>query len=573
MTSQKTARSTAWLLWTGLVLAGLIVLVLLTSGSQASQAMNSYDLETSQTNRTAGAATVLDDSAIDSAMDASFIVKKEASPGRPLHGEQVEYTVTFTNTGDVDGTLETISDTLDASLTFAGMQPSSDVVEVPTVEAGNVLVWDDDIVVGPDAPDNVVTLVYKVDTPTGEGWHFPCNSVEALADGVLVGPVETCVTVGPEFDYAYFPYIRRKFTFAWFSIEKTVTPDEILSDYTGDVTYEVVIKNEGDTTGTLLTVEDTLPTGFVYQDMGAGSDIADDPAGTSGTIVWDLGNRVMDPGDEVTLIYEVDPSSVEAEHTNSVTVTAEDANISTGSATLTIKSPILLDDNFNGGLSPDWVPFLNYHRNVEGQWYWDSEDGVGGSPGVTMDRFAVDNKDGEDGLFMYLGPDAENWTNYRLETDIILRTNSHPEGVWVRGQYEDSETRAQWVTGYYVAIGGSYDRETHYVRLLQLQTLEDCWGPPCPSSPEYKPGNEINLYNFNNPHELHEVRRDGKLTRHVWHHLDVEVEDDFIRVWLNGDFVFEYQDTKEPFLTGTVGFKTFKADTVSYDNVFVEPLD
>ena len=116
MTSQKTARSTAWLLWTGLVLAGLLVVILLSSGSQTSQAMNSYDLETSQADR------VVDGSSINAATDAAFIVKKEASPGRPVHGEQVEYTVTFTNTGDAAGTLETISDTLDASLSFAGMQ-------------------------------------------------------------------------------------------------------------------------------------------------------------------------------------------------------------------------------------------------------------------------------------------------------------------------------------------------------------------------------------------------------------------------------------------------------------------
>ena len=53
----------------------------------------------------------------------------------------------------------------------------------------------------------------------------------------------------------------------------------------------------------------------------------------------------------------------------------------------------------------------------------------------------------------------------------------------------------------------------------------------------------------------------------------VEVESDHIRAWLDGVLYIDYVDTFEPFLTGTVGFKTFKADTVTFDDLLVTPLE
>jgi hypothetical protein len=41
---------------------------------------------------------------------------------------------------------------------------------------------------------------------------------------------------------------------------------------------------------------------------------------------------------------------------------------------------------------------------------------------------------------------------------------------------------------------------------------------------------------------------------------------------LNGNLYIDFTDPKEPFLTGTVGFKTYKADTVTFDDVVITPL-
>ena len=172
---------------------------------------------------------------------------------------------------------------------------------------------------------------------------------------------------------------------------------------------------------------------------------------------------------------------------------------------------------------------------------------------------------------MYLGEGAEEWTDYRMEAKINIRTENHPHGLWVRGQYEDvgDADPAGWVTGYYIMIGGGADKDSHYVSLKQLQTEEDCWGNAC--------DNLHNLYDFNNPHELTYTRKDGNLTRWAWHTLRVDVRNvpggTNIQVWLNGVQYIDYTDEKEPFLTGTVGLKTYKAETVSFDDVIVTPLE
>jgi hypothetical protein len=104
------------------------------------------------------------------------------------------------------------------------------------------------------------------------------------------------------------------------------------------------------------------------------------------------------------------------------------------------------------------------------------------------------------------------------------------------------------------------------VKLLQLQTAEDCQGKAC--------RNPQNLYAFNNPYILREERVEAlELTRGAWHALAVEVQGNRIAIWVDGVFAFDYVDDKSPFLQGTVGFKTFEAEPVLYDNIIVTPLD
>jgi hypothetical protein len=224
---------------------------------------------------------------------------------------------------------------------------------------------------------------------------------------------------------------------------------------------------------------------------------------------------------------------------------------------------VLLKDNFDGGLTDGWRPFLNYWRLSADQWYWTADSGVNGS-GALVYNCCINGGEGEDGLMIYLGDGAESWTDYRVEVQLIVPTDkSQWQGLWLRGQYEERTKRdtAQWVTGYYVMLG-----RQRAVKLLQLQTAEDCQDKAC--------RNPQNQYAFNNPYTLREEQVDGvTLTRGVWHTLAVEVQGNRIKIWVDGVFAFEYVDDKSPFLQGTVGFKTYRSEPVLYDNLIVTPLD
>jgi hypothetical protein len=223
---------------------------------------------------------------------------------------------------------------------------------------------------------------------------------------------------------------------------------------------------------------------------------------------------------------------------------------------------VLLNDNFDGGLGGGWKPFLNYWRVKEDQWYWSANSGVGGS-GAMIHNCCINGGEAEDALMMYLGDGAEGWTDYRVQVQLMVPTDKGQwQGLWLRGQYEERTKKdtAQWVTGYYVLVG-----RQRAVRLLQLQTAEDCEGKTC--------RNPQNQYAFNNPYTLREEQVDGvELTRGVWHTLAVEVQGNRIKIWVDGVFAFEYVDDKSPFLQGTVGFKTYEAEPVFYDNLVVTPL-
>jgi hypothetical protein len=155
-----------------------------------------------------------------------------------------------------------------------------------------------------------------------------------------------------------------------------------------------------------------------------------------------------------------------------------------------------------------------------------------------------------------------------MEAKLIIRDVDHPQGIWVRGHYQDGsqmepEDPKGWVTGYYIMVGGGVDSDRHYVSLKQIQIEGDCT-TACDNPP--------NQFDFDNPYELTITKRDGTLARDTWHTLVVEVCGNNIKAWLNGDQYIDHDDTIIPHLDGTVGLKTYKADTVSYDDIIVTPI-
>ncbi|MBN1657194.1 MAG: DUF11 domain-containing protein [Anaerolineae bacterium] len=434
---------------------------------------------------------------------ARIEIEREVTPSPAVTNQTVVYAAAIKNAGETTGRIVKISDTLPAGFTYVDMVDSSSDVKTDPAIVNGTLVWTGDWAM---APGYTLDVVYEIKVAGPAGDYVSSMVVDAVQAHEPLDPATVTLR-----------------------IEQAIAGLEATND-------SPTLQGEA----TTLSASVTAGTDVVYS--------------------WDFGDGTTGTGQQVTHVYP-------AVDVYTATVTAENGvSTATDTTVVTINPPTLIDEDFEDGWE-DWTEFLNYHRLAPGQWYWDPDDGYNSSGGMTQNAYAVANKEAEDALLMWLQPGAEDWTDYRMEAKIILRTVHYPQGFWVRGQYKDvgSSDTAGWVTGYYIMLGGSATGTTHYVSLKQLQTTEDCWDQAC-NNPE-------NLYDFNNPHELTITKKDGVLARHQWHTVAIEVRDANIKVWLNDVLYIDYTDNKYPFLTGTVGLKTMKADTVTFDDIVVTPLD
>jgi len=86
------------------------------------------------------------------------------------------------------------------------------------------------------------------------------------------------------------------------TVDKTATPNQVPRG--SMVLYAALFANTGGETVNLNVIRDTLPAGFTFVSMGAGSDIHDSPVGTTGTIVW-TGPYPVTAGGTLRLEYNV----------------------------------------------------------------------------------------------------------------------------------------------------------------------------------------------------------------------------------------------------------------------------
>jgi hypothetical protein len=323
-------------------------------------------------------------------------------------------------------------------------------------------------------------------------------------------------------------------------------------------------------------VSDTLPAGFSFLGMVPGSDPGSAPAVNGTQLTWS-GSWAMAPDQQRQLIFRVTASETPGQYTNRVTCTAENAQVPSQSAeaTVTVQPPILMQEDFNLGITR-WSPFLNEPSRLElGQWYWGQNDGTNSSGALTHDCCSgPTGKVASDGLMMYLQPGAQEWTNYRVETMMFLTggvdnqgnpepKSGDPIGLWVRGHYQDSENEAQWVSGYYVVLVGKANSVSHFVRIAKMQEPGDC--DAC-----LKP---YRLYNFNNPLvKARSADLPGGFEHYRWYSFAVEVRDANIKVYVDNALVLDWTDPTLPYLSGTVGFKVHETQTASFDDVRVTPL-
>jgi uncharacterized repeat protein (TIGR01451 family) len=415
----------------------------------------------------------------------------------------------------------------------------------------------------------VVAVVWTVGSPRSLAAPVPqsARARQAAAAGSIAAQEPMTYTL-------FMPALVNNFEPARLVVDKQVWPTSLIAGPGQVVTYTVTISNAGDTTGTLLSVVDTLPAGFVLDGMADGSDVVTLPDGTSGTITWS-GSWSLAPDQAMAVAYRVIAGQEPGVWSNQVLVTAQAADVPQAPAVaeILIQPAILLAENFETGIGR-WTEFLNHHRLEPGQWYYGASDGVGGSGGLTHDC-CTGSEVASDALMMYLQPGAQEWTDYRAEARMYLTggvdkygnirpTGGDPIGFWIRGHYQEvTAPESQWVSGYYVVIVGESNDPTHFVRIAKIQQPGDC--EAC-----LKPDR---MYNFDNPmFKARSADLPGPFEHYRWYTLAVEVRGANIKVFLDGELVLDWTDPLLPFTSGTVGFKVHETRTATFDDVIVTPL-
>jgi uncharacterized repeat protein (TIGR01451 family) len=491
-----------------------------------------------------------------------LVLEKAVTPTEVQSGEMVSYTITVHNEGTGAAKAMALKDTLPSGFEFVDMDPGSDIQSDPSGTSGTIT-WSemDDL-----EPGETITLVYSVRASSSAGANAT-NEVYALIGDEPVGPATATVRVRKF--WSYLPMVSRGYDEPRFTVTKTVDEDKV--DPGATVTYSARFVNEGDKTAVLGTIRDELPNGFQFLSM-AGGDVAQNPVGNSGTIVWN-GPWTVAPNGTLDLIYRVRVSDEDGVYTNRITATAQvgRAPQQPGRATVTVVPPIFFQDGFENGVG-NWTPFLNYWRLNPYQWFHDPGQGYNGTDAYThvwSSGTQDPHRGAEDALTMYLGEGSSEWTDYRFSTRFKVLTG-HKAGVWFRGTYEESDLSGQWLTGYYFMVRVNPTGDDS-VDLLQLRTENDPGDPP--------PYFDYYLYHFSNPYLLKTAPLPMNLGRNQWYKLAIEVEGPHIRCYVNDQLVLEHTDNHgDVFLTGTVGLKTYGSPRTSYaivkyDDVLVEALD
>ncbi|NOZ04955.1 MAG: DUF11 domain-containing protein [Chloroflexi bacterium] len=490
---------------------------------------------------------------------------KEASDAKVISTNPLTYTVRITNTGFADGVVDIVTDTLPNGVTFDAITSGSDIAATPDGTAGEIH-WTGPFTV---AAQSAQTLSYRVQTPNETEDITETNQVWIQSGSTILGPAATSVTVGPKRYFAYFPMLVRRWGLPDFFLHKSVNPP--LASRGSIITYTVDIENQGSEAGALSRITDSLPSGFTFDSIVPGGDITTAPLISGNDLIWS-GTFPVPGSGHSTFSYRVQSAGTAGTYTNTVTALAAPPEyaVHPASAVVTLRTDKLLQEDFETG-APNWVPFLNYWRLHPEQWFWDSEDGVNGGGAYTTHAWfgaSSPDKGAEDGVAMYLGPGAQQWTDYRYEVkaNVRARDGDGTIGVWFRGQYEERDDGSgQWLTGYYLVMGGNPTRNSWFVRLTQMQIPGDCTGAAC--------SNPGNLYDFSNPMELDFTRFTGTFQDNHWYDIVIEVRGAHIQAWVDGVLAIDYVDEDLPFLQGTVGFKSYKLHPASWDEVVVTPLN
>jgi uncharacterized repeat protein (TIGR01451 family) len=237
---------------------------------------------------------------------ADLGITKTDAPDPVLVGGQLTYTLLVTNDGPHDATGVTVVDNLPADVTF--VSASAGCLEATgkvTCTVGR-LAFNDLVEITIVVTADVEGLITNTATVSGNEYD-PSSSNNTASQ-------ETTVTL-PQADLA---------------IAKTDSPDPVLVGE--QLTYTLLVTNNGPQAATGVEVVDTLPGGVTFVSASAGCSVA------AGTVTCDVGDLAVGGEVEITIVVTAD---VEGGITNSATVTGAEQDPVPGNNTATQETNVI----------------------------------------------------------------------------------------------------------------------------------------------------------------------------------------------------------------------------------------
>jgi uncharacterized repeat protein (TIGR01451 family) len=199
---------------------------------------------------------------------ASVTLAKSASPTSVKRGDNVTFTLTYSNNSESDVTGAVLTDNLPANFTYV----SSSVL--PTSNAGGVITWN----LGTIAANTGPFTITVVATATQAGGYT--NNVSLTSTNALTANASANVFVsGP-----------------LLAISKVASVPAVVP--TANVDYTITWTNIGDAVANVTNITDSIPTGFTYVTKVSGTGTC----GLSGGLVDCAVNAALAPGASASVV-------------------------------------------------------------------------------------------------------------------------------------------------------------------------------------------------------------------------------------------------------------------------------
>jgi uncharacterized repeat protein (TIGR01451 family) len=254
---------------------------------------------------------------------------KQASDNDVMAGDDVDYTLTITNTSSVDVTVSTITDTLPAGFAYDSNiggtlgSPSAS----PAGGAIGTISWT--FPGGTTVPaGNSRTFIFRVTAGTSSGTFR--NSATAVTN---YGTVSGTDTTGVRVNTANLTLTK----FASVATDLSNTP--VTKVQRGEsVKFTLTYSNPSDIPVNNVVLSDVLPAGFLYTASNPAATTNPGP-NTNGTVTWNLGTLAANSGPFSVTVTAT--ASQSGGFTNTATLASDEAPDVTASANIYVTGPVL----------------------------------------------------------------------------------------------------------------------------------------------------------------------------------------------------------------------------------------